>query len=687
VKVCLASAPTISGFDELAGVWDRDADSRLVPLGVLTLAAVLERGGFTPEVVNLDEAYAAWIEAGGKRTAFPEHAADQLAQREVDVYGLGTICSSYPTILRIATGLRQRRPSSRIVLGGPQATATDVETLAAFPAIDLVVRGESDATFPELIARMAAGGDWSSVRGICGRAGSTVERTPDAALVEDLDSLPLPAYHLCRCLTRQQSLPLEVGRGCPFSCTFCSTSRYFGRRFRMRSPERIVGDMLLLRRRYGIRRFDLVHDNFTVDRERVLAFCDAITATGLRFTWTCSSRCDSMDEELLDRMWRAGCRGLFFGVESGSPQLQDRIGKRLDLDDARRQLGAVGRRRMPSSVGFITGFPEESPSELRATVEFFVDTLRFDALEPQLSLLSPLPGTPIHQQHRASLLLDEIVSDISFQGVTQDGADRALVASHPEVFSSFYAVPSSSLDRRDLHELRCFLHATRAELRWLLLSAVRVCGGGQETFHAFRSWRRVESRAWPLCELEAYYGGPAFPREFFQFVRQEVARRAGGAEHSLVALADLSADLMRHARRDDSCVSGHRSTRSRGPRLAPGLLLSRIGCDGAALLRCVRRGGDLSRVPRRETGILARRRKHRLEVSHVGDAAAQLLALCDGTRDQRGIARAFAARFPLVAGVPGARACAVGLAAFARKGVVVLPPRDGLRRRVSNATP
>lgn len=669
IQVCLVSAPTITEFRDLTGVWDED--SRRVPLGVLVLAAELEAAGWRPQVVNLDEGYASWISRGCDRGRYAEHAAEELAGRNADVYGLGSICSSYPLTLRIASALRRLRPSSRIVLGGPQATSTDVETLAAFPAVDLVVRGEGDATVPELIRAIQEGGDLSRVRGLTHRLREEVVRTPDAEPVADLDSLPRAAYHLCT-PARRHPLPLEVGRGCPFGCSFCSTSRFFGRRFRMRSPERIVEDMHVLRRTYGIRRFELVHDNFTVDRRRVLAFCEAVA--GARFSWTCSSRTDSIDEELLEAMKRAGCAGIFFGVESGSAAIQRAIGKGIDLAGARQRLRLVGRRRIRSAVAFMAGFPEETPRDLGETVDFFVDTLRSDFLDPQISLLSPLPGTPVHQRHRHELVLDEIPSDIAFQGEEQDPVDRELIAAHPELFSSFYAVPAPSLDRRDLHELRCFLLASLYELRWLLVSAARIAGGGMELFRAFQAWRRIDTRGWSYGALNTYYRGPAFRRHFTRFVRRHLAAQAGEGGPALEALADLTARLP--ARPSAQPADGRRARsaargRHAGPGLAPGVVVSRIGCDGAALVRCARRAGDFARVPRRESFLVARWRRRRLEVGRLSSVAADLLALCNGKRTVDAIARAFARSHPEVAGVAGRRACAVGLAALMRTGFLV----------------
>jgi radical SAM superfamily enzyme YgiQ (UPF0313 family) len=671
VRVCLVSAPTLSQFEDLARLGE-DTVQRM-PLGLLTLAGVLERAELRPELADLDSSYAAWLASSGRRGGFVRHVAEDLARRGADVYGFGTICSSYPLTLRIATTLKELDPGCRIVLGGPQATATADETVAAFPAVDAVVRGEADAVFPALLDALASSSDLAAVPGLTYRSGGGVVHTRDAPLIDDLDALPSPAYHLYPALRRAESVPLEVGRGCPFSCTFCSTSAFFGRRFRLKSPARIVEEMRTLLRTYGLDCFELVHDNFTVDRSRVVAFCDALASCGEGFSWSCSSRTDSLDDDLLEQMRSAGCTGVFFGIESGSPTIQRAIGKRLDLAAARTRLRRIDRRGIPATVAFITGFPEETPEDLRDTVELLVDSLRFDRLEPQLTLLSPLAGTAIHERHRHELVRDAIVSDMAFQGEEQDRADDALIDRYPDIFSTFYSVPTRWLDRPELHELRGFLTATTFDLRWLLLAAARVSGGGLPAFRAFRTWRAARSAWQSPGAIAAYYRGAAFRADFVRFVSEDLASRHVAAGHALRAVASYSASL-----EPRPPAPGAPSLGGTAPVRGADVRVARIGCDGAALIRCLRRGGDLSRVPRRDSTLVSRRRRGRREILHLSEAAADLLELCDGTRDARAVTRAFRELHRHVAGVRAEVACAVGLDSLRRRGLLApLARADG----------
>ena len=281
MKICLISAPTANQFDGRA-VGEMEAArimGELAPVGILSLAAVLESKGLQPEVVDLNRVYYSWLQDSNRnQTDFCSFAGAYLADRDFDLFGFSTVCSSYPLTLRIAAEVKRVRPKSLVVLGGPQASVVDVATMRAYPWIDLVVRGEAEQTLPHLVKALSGGGSLAAVPGITFRRNEDGEivRNPAAPLVADLDALPFPAFHLFPDVRFCRHFPLELGRGCPFACTFCSTNDFFRRRFRLKSPEHVIAEMRRVKQSYGINSFELVHDMFTVDRERVVAVCEAL---------------------------------------------------------------------------------------------------------------------------------------------------------------------------------------------------------------------------------------------------------------------------------------------------------------------------------------------------------------------------------------------------------------------------
>src|SRR4029077_11031668 len=135
------------------------------------------------------------------------------------------------------------------------------------------------------------------------------------------------------------------------------------------------------------------------------------------------ARTDCTDDALIALMAKAGCRGIFFGIETGSARLQILIKKGLDLDDARTRIECADRHGVAIAVALICAFPDETRDDFRDTIHFFIDSRRFDRAEPQLSLLAPLAATPIHARHKDELVLDHIFSDMSHQGWNQDPLD------------------------------------------------------------------------------------------------------------------------------------------------------------------------------------------------------------------------------------------------------------------------
>ena len=687
MKVCLVSAPTATEFDD-PSLAESDAIRMVAehaPLGILSLAAVLEEGGCTPALVDLNQLYYEWLRGttGERhRLDFCSFAAERLAPQEVDVCGFSSICSSYPLTLRIITALKARRPDLTVVVGGPQASVVDVSTLKAFPGVDFVVRGEAESTFPWLLDQLDHGGDAGEVPGITYRRDGEVVRNPNAPPIADLDVLPFPAFHLYPHVDECRYLPLELGRGCPFACSFCSTNDFFRRNFRLKSPARMLADMTRANQTYGIDNFDLVHDMFTVDRKKVAAFCDAILDSGNRFFWGCSARTDCIDEQLIQLMHRAGCRGIFFGIETGSANLQKVIKKRLDLDESRRIIESSTSRGIKTAVSLITGFPEETMADFRDTVAFFMDSLRLDHADPQLCLLAPLAETPIEAQHRGELVFDDIISDMSFQGWRQDPADQELIAANREIFVNFYSVPTPHLDRRFIREFREFVLVAASTFRWLVVGLHQLSGSLVDVFVAWQAWCREGGVGLPGNSVAERYASVQFRRTFLEFVR---ARYAGADKHGrVIALlaryeemllepaADHAAELAAADRQwqlGDALIAPDML-----PVLAPGVRVLRLPGDYGRVVKSLKRAAPLNRWTAREVTVVARDREGGggSDILQLSSFSAELLRLCDGARSVDAVAEAFAAVTESVRGVSARSAAIFGLELLRRQGLVVI---------------
>ena len=658
MNICLISPPTLTDFDDLASA-ETDA-VRLItehaPLGILSLAAVLENMGHTPHIVDLNWHYYDFLRAGSPGD-FCAWIAERLQSLDSDVFGLGTICSGYPLTIRLARQLRRIHPRTPIVLGGPQASVVDVATLRAFDWIDCVLRGEAEETFPLLIDALGGAGCLESTPGLTYRHNGAVYRNPNAPVIANLDALPMPAFHLYPDLRNCRYVPLELGRGCPFSCSFCSTNDFFRRNFRLKSPAAVLAQMRHIRDRYHISRFDLVHDMFTVDQRKVEAFCQTLLESGENFRWNCSARTDCIDDDLLALMARAGCKAIFFGIETGSPRLQKVIDKGLDLDEAMRRIETADRQRIHTTVSLIGGFPDETRDDLRGTAHFFVDSLRCDSAEPQFHILAPLAETPIHARYRGQLVLDDVQSDVSYHGWKQELPDRALIAQHPDIFPNFYAVPLPGLSRPWLRELREFLLFGAQRFRWLLVALHQSSGDILKVFDRWLEWR-------PLPEPYPYRS-IQFRRDFLKFVRERYLPESGAAEgalRDLLICEERFESLLQPA--DESVPSLPGS-----PRPAPGVGVLEISTAYPEIIQRLKRREPLSPVEPQAVVLAARRAADdHVEVLQLSRLSGKLMKLSDGTRTLPDIAEALGS--PL-AGVSPDKACMLAVEILRQDGLLV----------------
>ena len=411
-------------------------------LGLISLLGAIENVGH--EAVLFDPK----LEVTSGRVPFDEalyrSLAKAIVQREPDVVGFTSLGCNFICTAKIASYVRAARADVPILLGGPHATILDRQILERFPQFDLVVRHEAELTLPQVLEALP-GKQFDPIPGITFRDGHQIVATPGAPLISDLDLLPWPAFQRYPLETLGlSSIRVEAGRGCPFSCSFCSTASFFGRQYRLKSAARICRELDFLNARYGICHFSLTHDLFTVNRSKVLEFCE--TVRGRRYTWSCSARMDCVDRELLMRMQEAGCRSVYYGIETGSPRLQLVIQKRQDLGMFSEVLDATHALKISCTVSFITGYPQEELNDQNQTLDLIGTCFSRDPklVGIQLHLLTPEPGTQLMNQFRQNLQYDGHISDFNFPTLESDDAE--IMAENPNVFMNHHYF-SSALPR------------------------------------------------------------------------------------------------------------------------------------------------------------------------------------------------------------------------------------------------
>ncbi len=406
-------------------------------LGLLSIASVAQAEGHHVSIYD-PKRLIRWGALPYDATLYERIAQDLLAQSP-DAVGFTTLGCSFLFALNVAGLLKRREPGLPVLLGGPHATMLHEKILERFAQFDVVVRHEAEEILPAVLANLEQrrfdgipGVSWrgSRSRGLC--------CTPGRPKVDDLDSLPLLSYDLYPVADLGLDLMrIEAGRGCPFMCTFCSTASFFQRSFRLKSAGRLVLELDRLHLRYGFSDYKLDHDMFTVNRRKVIEFCEAVGDRGYR--WRASARVDCVDEELLRRMADAGCVGLYFGIETGSERMQRIARKRLDLGLVDPMLRYAQDLGIETTASFITGYPEETEQDQDDTLDLLGRCFR-PACIPQLHLLAPEPGTPLFEELGDRLEYDGYATPYNARLLAPQDPDHVL--GHPDIFPMYHYYPA-----------------------------------------------------------------------------------------------------------------------------------------------------------------------------------------------------------------------------------------------------
>lgn len=404
-----------------------------MPVGALTLAAVANQMGQEVEVID-----------------FPKRGGEQDFLSRVtgaDLVGFTTVCTKYPRTILLAKRLKALNPATLIVFGGPQATITSNETLLTFSFVDLIIRGEAETAWACLVDQLRSGDqNWSSIPGAVWREGNRLIENAAAPLCQDLDSLPMPLYKAYPEIAKFPFAMIEVGRGCPYTCTFCCTNTFFSRQPRMKSPERIVAEMDYLHSLFGTSTFDFVHDMFTYRSETVSQICELLKKRPYR--WGCSSRTDTLNGEMLDMMKDAGCTGFYFGVETGSPRMQKLLKKNLDVSEAVHVIDMVKRKGFRATVSVIFGFPQETLSDIKDSLLLVTELMARDVDTLQLPVWGPLADTPLTNSCREFKFNGELSNFADTDGVISP-AEEKLIRANFRLFSTFYYPLETEYSRHD----------------------------------------------------------------------------------------------------------------------------------------------------------------------------------------------------------------------------------------------
>ena len=360
---------------------------RFPPLGLGYLAAALKKKGVEVELVDC---------------TFMQlrEAIERIKRIKPHIVGFYSMFSMKKTTLKLVKILRNEGLNgSLFVVGGPLPSWAPESFLDVF---DVVAVGEGEQTISELADVVAKDKKLSDVKGLVFKDSGHIVHTEPRVFTENLDDLVFPTrdqfdneaykkYYLDR--FGYSITSMITSRGCPFSCDFCSRP-IFGADMRMRSVPNIVDEVEQIAA-LGYERVWFADDCFTLNRRHLLDVCSEIVWRGLDVGWECLSRVDTMNAEMAKGMKRAGCIGVFFGIESGNDSVLNIMNKRITIAQAEHAVYEAKAAGLKVGAFFIIGYPGESNKTVLDTVRF-ASGLPLDYLS--FTLPYPIPGTPLYER-------------------------------------------------------------------------------------------------------------------------------------------------------------------------------------------------------------------------------------------------------------------------------------------------
>lgn len=350
------------------------------PLGIGFLASILENRGCDVKIIDLQVEKAS--------------LEKEILHFDPHLVGIATVTSTYPAGIEIARSIKSVW-NGPVIMGGHHVSFQDAEALDT-GLVDVVVRGEAERTIWNLSKALQGDIPLNTVQGISFKKADTIIRTPPAPLVEPLDELPWPARHLMPMQKYREISELThvlMSRGCPYSCLFCSCTQMVHHTHRIRHPEPVAEEIHHITDTYSFEKIAFFDDFFTYYRDTVIELCELLTELSIQ--WSCATRVDYLDLELLEKMKDSGCFRIFVGAESGNQNILNKVSKGTSLEKIREVASFTKKVGIDLIPSFVIGLPWDTEKTIQNTVEF---SRSLDVGGVWFLPMTPFPGTPLYDE-------------------------------------------------------------------------------------------------------------------------------------------------------------------------------------------------------------------------------------------------------------------------------------------------
>ncbi len=359
------------------------------PLGILYIAAYLKQHS-QHQVFALD--------AQVEQLDYAEEFKKRIKEINPDVIGITVMTFTLIDVIKTIKLIKEANENITIVLGGPHAHLYPKETVS-LEGVDFVIKGEGEIPFCKLLDALENNGDLN-IPGLVYQENDEIVNNPIDDFIDDLDSLPFPDRTILPIKEYNSILggnhvvtTMFTSRGCPFGCRFCDRP-HLGKKFRARSAQSVVDEMEECLR-YGIQEILIYDDTFTVDRQRVIAVCDEIMERGLEFVWDIRARVDTVDEEILKKLKKAGCARIHFGVEAGTDKILKVLNKGINLEQVKKAFKTANELGIETLAYFMVGSPQETEEDILKTIRL---AKKIKPDYAHITILTPYPATDIYRQ-------------------------------------------------------------------------------------------------------------------------------------------------------------------------------------------------------------------------------------------------------------------------------------------------
>ncbi len=399
----------------------------LPPMGIAYIASVLRNNGHEVKIVDFNV------------------TDEKIDYSGFDIVGISADTSRYKSGLLLAQEAKQA--GCTVVMGGPHVSYKDEDALRT-GFCDFVVREEGEQTMLELADTLGTEQAYA-VRGISYLKDGEIQRTPGRGFIDNIDDL-IPARDL---LDMKSYRHLEMGkrkmtsiltsRGCPFGCSFCCSTEFSGRKWRSRSPLKIVDEIEDIVTNHDFNGIAFLDDNFTLDPKRVIAICDEIVRRNIDIYWWCFSRADTLlkNEAMVAKMAAAGCKYIFIGFESRHQSTLDQYNKSITDSMAKDVTELLRRYNISVHASFIIGNIDETRAMVMETVRY---AKQIDPQAVQFTILTPYPGTRLFDEVKDRIITDDWdLYDCLHSVVRTDHlGQKELEALLKKAYLTFYLSPS-----------------------------------------------------------------------------------------------------------------------------------------------------------------------------------------------------------------------------------------------------